>query len=133
MVSSTTTDLANLGNTAFGGGGQKFAAISAAADASREIVAAVKTLDGSDVLNSSKIRVLALYMTQVGHSSATFKWLSDTTVITGVSTPQNLDLVLVLPFNPAGWFETAAGEALELHPVQTPVFGALVYEEVAGT
>ena len=133
MVSSTTTDLANLGNTAFGGGGQKFAAISAAAGSAVEIVAALTETVDAVVVAKGKIRVLALYMTQVGHSSATFKWLSDSTVITGVSTPQNLDLVLVLPFNPAGWFETAAGESLDLHPVQTPVFGALVYEEVAGT
>ena len=133
MVSSTTTDLANIGNTVFGGGGQKFAAISAAADASREIVAAVKTLDGSDVLNSSKIRVLALYMTQEGNTASTFKWLSGTTVITGISQIKNLDLVLVLPFNPAGWFETAAGEALNLEPATKNIFGALVYEEVAGT
>ena len=133
MVSSTTTDLANLGNTVFGGGGQKFAVISAAAGSAVEIVAALtKTVDAEIVANG-KIRVLALYMTQVAATSASFKWLSDSTEITGVSTPKNLDLVLVLPFNPAGWFETAAGESLDLHPVNQPVFGALVYEEVANT
>ena len=122
MALSTATSLADLGNSVFGGGGQKFSAISATAGSAVEIVAAV---------TGSKIRVLALYQMQEGHTNATFKWLSDSTVLTGVSTVKNLDLVLVLPFNPAGWFETAAGESLDLYPVQTPIYGTLVYEEVA--
>ena len=122
MVSSTTSALDQFDNIVFEGSGQKFSAISAVAGSAVEIVAAV---------TGSKMRVLALYQMQEGHTNATFKWLSDSTVLTGVSTVKNLDLVLVLPFNPAGWFETAVGESLDLHPVQTPIYGTLVYEEVA--
>ena len=135
MVSSTTTDLANLGNTVFGGGGQKFAAISATAHATNvtEIVAAVTKVVDAEIVAKGKIRVLALYMSQEANTNSTYQWLSATTAITGVVPNKNIDLVLVLPFNPAGWFETAAGEALNLHPVTKNAFGTLVYEEVAST
>ena len=134
MFSSTTTSLAELGNIAFGGGGQKFAVISVAADEdSAALVAALtKTVDAV-VVAKGKIRVLALYMSQEANTNSTYQWLSATTAITGVVPNKNIDLVLVLPFNPAGWFETAAGEALNLHPVTKNAFGTLVYEEVAST
>jgi hypothetical protein len=102
----------------------KFVAISAfAADAA--LVAAV---------TSKKIRVLALFMSASADGSAKF-W-SDTkttgTVLTGdflldAGTASN---PFVLPFNPVGWFETVAGEALYLDMTTATLNGCLVYVEV---
>lgn len=129
MVSSTTTSLAELGNTVFGGGGQKFASITAATGAT-EIVA--------DSTNH-RIRVLALVLTQIGHTStASVKFHSNddddaATDLTGAFGTKGSDMVLVLPFNPAGWFQTAVDGSLNITAVNTAAAGFLVYELVAGT
>ena len=123
MVSSTTSAPDQLENAAFGGGGQKFASISAAADGTRELVAAVTGI---------KIRVLALVADQQADAAATFQFKSATTAITGELVSANTKLLVVLPFSSAGWFETAAGEALQVTTAGTNVTGCLVYIEVAG-
>lgn len=132
MVSSVTTSLSNLGNTVFGGGGQKFAAIEASAGGTREVVAAVTETVDAVVVAKGKIRVLALAVAQAANASGAFEFLQGSTTIMGeiVSTAQT---TLVLPFNPAGWFETAAGEALNVTVTGSDLTGCLVYEEVAGT
>jgi hypothetical protein len=132
MVSSVTTSLADLGNTVFGGGGQKFASISAAQGGTRVVVAAVTETVDAVVVAKGKIRVLALAVTQAADASGAFEFKQGSTTIMGeiVSTAQT---TLVLPFNPAGWFETDAGEALNVTVTGTNLTGCLVYEEVAGT
>jgi len=122
MVSSTTTALAELGNIAFGGGGQKFAKIISVAGDTRELVAAV---------TGSKIRVLSLALEQEPNASGTFQFASASTVITGVFKTISQRAYVVMPFSPAGWFETAAGEALNVIVGGTDLGGCLVYEEVA--
>jgi hypothetical protein len=132
MVSSVTTSLAELGNTVFGGGGQKFASISAAQGDTRVVVAAVTETVDAVVVATGKIRVLALAVTQAADASATFEFLQGSTAVMGVVTSV-AQTTLVLPFNPAGWFETAAGAALNVTVAGTNLTGCLVYEEVAGT
>ena len=128
MVSSVTTSLGEIGTGIYGSigdGGQKFASITVAADESAaELVAAV---------TNAKIRVLALLIHQVTSSTATIQFLSASTALTGVIFSKPASLHLVMPFNPAGWFETAESEALNLATASTVVAGCLVYEEVAGT
>jgi len=130
MVSSTTTALAELGNTVFGGGGQKFASITVGATASAELVA-----DST----KNRIRVLALVLTQIGHSSlATVKFHSNDdddaeTDLTGSFGTKASDMVLVLPFNPAGWFQTEVDGSLNITTANATAAGFLVYELVAGT
>jgi len=123
MVSSTTSALDQLENAAFGGCGQKFAVLNAAADGTREVVAAVTGI---------KIRVLALVADQQADAAATFQFKSATTAITGELVSANTKMLVVLPFSSAGWFETAAGEALQVTTAGTNVTGCLVYIEVAG-
>ena len=135
MVSSTTTDLANLGNTVFGGGGQKFAAISATAHATNvtEIVAAVTKVVDAEIVAKGKIRVLAVVATQAANAGGSMYFESGSTALTGDMKAIATSNQIVMPFNPAGWFETASGEALNLTTAGTGVYGCLVYEEVAGT
>jgi hypothetical protein len=122
MVSSTTSALDQLNNIVFEGSGQKFASVTVAADATGALVAAV---------TGYKIRVLAILINQAASSNATLQFKSATTAITGVLTNMSGALYLVLPFNPAGWFETASGEALNLLTADRAVGGCVVYEEVA--
>jgi len=123
MVSSTTSALDQLENAAFGGGGQKYAVLNAAADGTREVVAAVTGI---------KIRVLSLAADQQADAAATMQFKSATTAITGEFVSANTKMLVMLPFSPAGWFETAAGEALQVTTAGTNVTGCLVYIEVAG-
>ena len=123
MVSSTTSALDQLENAAFGGSGQKFAVLNAAADGTREVVAAVTGI---------KIRVLALVADQQADAAATMQFKSATTAITGEFVSANTKMLVMLPFSSAGWFETAAGEALQVTTAGTNVTGCLVYIEVAG-
>ena len=134
MVSSTTTSLAELGNIAFGGGGQKFAVISVAADEdSAALVAALtKTVDAV-VVAKGKIRVLAVVATQAANAGGSMYFESGSTALTGDMKAIATSNQIVMPFNPAGWFETASGEALNLTTAGTGGYGCLVYEEVAGT
>ena len=132
MVSSTTTALAELGNIAFGGGGQKFAVISVAADEdSAALVAALtKTVDAV-VVAKGKIRVLAVVATQAANAGGSMYFESGSTALTGDMKAIATSNQIGMPFNPAGWFETDANEALNLTTAGTGVYGCLVYDEVA--
>lgn len=60
-----------------------------------------------------KIRVVSLQLVSTAANGLTFKSGAGGTGITGaMALPANGSLVL--PFNPAGWFETAAATLLEL-------------------
>jgi len=121
VVSSTTTALAELGDTAFGGGGQKFASIDQSAAAAATVIVAAVT--------GARIRILAAVLTGVG-SSITVTLLSDATQLTGEITGAT-DLNVTLPFNPAGWVQTEAGEAFKITSTNGGVNGCVVYDEVA--
>ena len=140
MVSSTTTALANIGNTVFGGGGQKFAFKSLGDDG--ELVAAV---------TGSKIRVLAMYAscddineiksvhledgtTQIGPKFFAGALITVPATTTGTEHSFHMP-PFVLSFNPAGWCETSAGAALNAEFSASLTGGKvefmIVYEEVA--
>ena len=122
MVSSTTEVSSTFPALAYASRGQKYAKISIAAGVT----------DGPLVpaVTGMKIRVLALAATQTADGAATMEFNSASTPLTGeiASVTQTS---LVMPFSPAGWFETAAGEALTLTTAAIGVYGCLVYDEVA--
>lgn len=98
----------------------KFAAIAVASSGDNSIVALVSL---------KKIRVLALKITAAGAVNA--KWRSNTTDKTGLSYLAAAGDGEVLPFNPVGWFETAAGEALQVNlSAAVAVGGHITYVEV---
>lgn len=101
----------------------KFAAIDAASSGDNTLVSAV---------TGKKIRVLAAFFTMTG-TAVTIRFESGAggTALTGQMTPSQ-GQTITLPFNPLGWFETAAGSLLnlELGGAQS-VDGALVYVEVS--
>ena len=82
-------------------------------------------------VTGKKIRVLSLFLVAAGAVTVRFESAAGGTALTGVmSVPANGSLVL--PFNEAGWFETAAAALLNMElggAVQ--VSGALVYQEVS--
>lgn len=100
----------------------QFAAISAAVLGDNTLVAAVA---------GKKIRVLALFMVASGGANTTrFESGAGGTALSGL-----MDLVadgqMNLAFNPAGWFETAAGALLNLElSAATAVGGMLAYVTV---
>lgn len=100
----------------------KFAAIAAATAGDNTLVAAV---------TAKKIRVLAMVLVASGGANSTrLESGAGGTALTGV-----MDLAadgqLVLPYNPLGWCETAAGALLNLElSAATAVAGALTYVEV---
>jgi hypothetical protein len=100
----------------------KRAVIDKAGSGDNELVAAV---------TGKKIRVLAAFFTMTG-TAVTIRFESGAggTALTGQMTPAQGQTV-VLPYNPHGWFETAAATALnlELGGAQS-VDGGLVYIEV---
>jgi hypothetical protein len=100
----------------------KFAVIDAASSGDNTLVAAV---------TGKKLRVLAAFFTMTG-TAVTIRFESGAggTALTGQMTPSQ-GQTIVLPFNPLGWFETAAAALLnlELGGAQS-VDGALVYVEV---
>lgn len=100
----------------------KFAAVDAATSGDNTLVAAVA---------GKKIRVLAAVLVMTG-TAVTIRFESGAggAALTGQMTPSQGN-VITLPFNPAGWFETAAGSLLnlELGGAQS-VDGCLVYCEV---
>lgn len=101
----------------------KFKIIDAVTSGDNEIVAAV---------TGKKIRVLALFMTMTGTAvTARFESSAGGTALTGQMT-QTQGSTIALPFSPVGWFETVAGENLnlELGGAQS-VDGALLYVEVS--
>lgn len=99
----------------------KFAVIDDATSGNNTLVAAVA---------SKKIRVLACFMVSAGDVNARFESGADGTALTG---QMNLttNSGFVLPFNPAGWFETASNTLLNLELSDAiSVDGSLVYVEV---
>ena len=99
----------------------KYAVIDDATSGNNTIVALVA---------SRKIRVLALYMVATGTVNARFESNAAGTALTGV-VPLIANSGFVLPFNPAGWFETVAGELLNLElSAAISVDGSLTYIEV---
>lgn len=100
----------------------KYAVIDAATSGDNTLVPAV---------TGKKIRVMSLFATMTG-TQVTIRFESGAsgTALTGQMLPIQ-GHTIVIPFNPAGWFETAAGELLnmELSGAQS-VDGALTYIEV---
>ena len=99
----------------------KYAVIDDAASGDNTLVTAVA---------SRKIRVLALFMVSAGTVNARFESGAAGTALTG-----QMNLVansgFTLPFNPAGWFETAVNTLLNLElSAAVSVDGALTYIEV---
>jgi hypothetical protein len=99
----------------------KFAIIDAATSGDNTLVASVA---------SKKIRVLAAFMVAAGTVNARFESGASGTALTG-----QMNLVansgFVLPYNPLGWFETAATTLLNLElSAAISVDGALTYVEV---
>ena len=99
----------------------KFAIIDAATSGDNTLVAAVAV---------KKIRVLALFLVSAGTVNVRLESGAGGTALTG-----QMNLVantgFVLPFNPAGWFETASNTLLNLElSAAISVDGALTYVEV---
>jgi len=99
----------------------KYAAIDDAVSGDNTLVAAVA---------SRKIRVLAAFMVSAGTVNARFESGAAGTALTG-----QMNLIansgFVLPFNPAGWFETAVNTLLNLElSAAISVDGSLTYIEV---
>ncbi len=99
----------------------KFAVIDAATSGDNTLVAAVA---------SKKVRVLALFLVAAGTVNVRLESGAGGTALTG-----QMNLVantgFVLPYNPAGWFETASNTLLNLElSAAVSVDGALTYVEV---
>jgi len=81
-------------------------------------------------VSGKKIRVLSLFLTAAAAMAVRFESATAGTALTGAmalatGTP------LVLPYNPLGWFETIAGELLNLETTTSNACdGALQYIEV---
>lgn len=99
----------------------KFAAIDAASSGDNTLLAAV---------TSKKIRVLSAFMVAAGAVTVRFESGAGGTALTG---QMNLaaNSGFVLPFNPAGWFETAVTTLLNLElSAAVSVDGCFTYIEV---
>lgn len=100
----------------------KFAKVAVSSSGANEIVAAV---------TSKKIRVLAWDV--VANAAVNFKWQSDgsPTDLTGLYYMAGQGNGVARAFNPVGYFETVAGEALDLNlSGAVAVGGSIVYIEV---
>lgn len=105
----------------FVGSEVKFAAIDAAASGDNTLVAAVA---------GKKIRVLSLAIVAAGAVVARAESGAGGTALTGQMT-LGANAVFALPFNSEGWFETAAGQLLNLElGGAVSVDGCLSYAEV---
>lgn len=99
----------------------KFAAIDAATSGDNTLVAAV---------TSKKIRVLSLFLVAAGTVNVRFESGAGGTALTG-----QMNLVantgFALPYNPAGWFETASNTLLNMElSAAISCDGCLTYIEV---
>ena len=105
----------------FAGSGTRFAVIDAASSGDNTLVAAVE---------GKKIRVMAVFLKAAGAVVARFESAAGGTALTGQMTiAANGDVTL--PFNPEGWFETVAGELLNLElGGAVSVDGCLTYVEI---
>ena len=105
----------------------KFAAIAAATSGANTLAAAV---------TGKKIRVLALCLVAGAAGNIYFNSaVAGTVIFGGSSSSTKIQLAanggFVLPFSPVGWFETVAGELLNMQASSTgPFSGGLVYVEV---
>jgi len=88
-------------------------------------VAAATTTTVVALVATKKIRVLAMYLVVGGANN--LNWQSHTTT-TNADGVQDFAANggIVLPFNPLGWFETTAGEALDLVTSTTAQVGGLI-------
>ena len=78
-----------------------------------------------------KIRVVGLFLVNTTGQTLTFKSGAGGTALTGAMALA-ANGVLALPFNPVGWFETAAAALLELAlSVGTQVSGAIAWVAVS--
>ncbi|MCW2228085.1 hypothetical protein QIH87_49865 (plasmid) [Bradyrhizobium elkanii] len=83
------------------------------------------------LVSAKKIRVLAAYLSPNAAVNIKFQSHATPTDLTGLHYATNQGNGLVLPFNPVGWFETVAGEALDINlSGAVAVGGTLVYVEV---
>lgn len=99
----------------------KYAVIDAATLGDNTIVAAV---------TGKKIRVLAFFLVASGAVTVRFESGAGGTALTGQMVLA-ANGALALPFNPEGWFETAAAALLNLElSAATSVDGAVVFQEV---
>lgn len=90
--------------------------------ANSTIVAAVAT---------KKIRVLSCVLVATAAVTARFESTSGGAALTGVM-PLAIDGQLILPYNPHGWFETVAGELLNLElGASLAVDGVLNYDLIS--
>lgn len=99
----------------------KFAVIDSATSGDNTVIAAVPT---------KKIRVLALFLVSAGTVNVRFESAASGTALTG-----QMNLVantgFALGYNPVGWFETVAGQLLNLElSASQSVDGSVVYIEV---
>ncbi len=99
----------------------QFAVIDVATSGDNTIVAAV---------TGSKIRVTSLFLVSAGTVTVRFESAASGTALTGQMTTA-VNNIIVLPYNPAGWFETVVSELLNLElSGNVSVDGALTYVEV---
>jgi hypothetical protein len=99
----------------------RHAAIAAASSGDNTLVAAV---------SGKKLRVLSLVLLSTAKQTVAFESGASGTALTG-QMELAADAALVLPFNPEGWFETAASALLNLElGGANAVAGALSYVEV---
>lgn len=100
----------------------KFAVISASSSGDNTIVAAVA---------SKKIRVLAYNLMGAGAVNARFQTAAAGAYLTGLKYIAAAGGGICAPFNPVGWFETVAGDLLNLElSGAVAVGGEIVYIEV---
>ena len=105
----------------FSGSGIKYAAIAAGSSGDNTLVAAV---------TDKKIRVLSMLVLVPSDLVIAFESSAGGTALTG-DMELGAKRPLVLPFNPEGWFETVAGELLNLELAgATAVAGCFSYVEI---
>lgn len=98
--------------------GARYAVIDAATSGDNTIV---------DAVANKKIRVLAVALVSAGTVTARFESGAGGTALTGQMTTA-VNTGVVLPYNPVGWFETAAGALLNLElSGNVSVDGSLTY------
>lgn len=99
----------------------KYAVIDVATLGDNTLVAAV---------TGKKLRVLAFFLVAAGAVTVRFESGAGGAALTGQMVLA-ANGVLSVPFNPEGWFETAAATLLNLElSAATSVDGAVVYQEV---
>jgi hypothetical protein len=75
-----------------------------------------------------KVRVLQFYIRQSAAGTVRFESTQGGTALTGVMVTTTADLVVDSGFNPAGHFETVAGELLNLETGTAAGMGWITYQ-----